>query len=482
MADCLGPLGIVGCAGEAVLGDAVNNAVDSGANSLGEAMMGGWDSLMRNFLTSWLDVGLLVNLEGDAVTWLTDQLQNISVFFAIVGIMVSAIWTMVHFRGDKAAGVGKSLLTVVLVTTLGTAVVQLALAIGDRFADWVLQSAGITVSGFGTPGVAVAAVGPGLAIIAGIFGIIATALQWLIMLVRATILPLLVAVWPVVAAASMIQGSEQAFSKLTKWMVAFILYKPVAAIIYAFAWRLKSGDDGIGGVLNGLLLLILAVMALPALMRLITPGTSALGGAAGGSMALAAGAAVGSAAVSAGAAILSGGGSAAATSGTARTATKTAPTTNTNNGGDSATTATADGTSTTPTTGASTQAPSAPAGGTSDTTGAAAEGPSQSSDVSSGGGTSGTTSPSGTNSTAGGTAPASENATYDPNGGTAADSVASGAAPASEGNSASSAPPPGGSSRGSTRGGAAARSAIDSVGKSVADGAKDVNGEDVIGG
>lgn len=480
MANCLGPLGIVGCAGEAVLGGAVNNAVDSGANSLGEAMMGGWDSLMKDFLTSWLDVGLLVSLEGDAVTWLTDQLQNISVFFAIAGIMISAIWTMVHFRGDKAAGVGKSLLTVVLVTTLGTAVVQLVLTVGDQFADWVLESAGVTVDGFGTPGVAVAAIGPGLAIIAGIFGIIATAIQWLIMLVRATILPLLVAVWPVVAAASMIQGSEQAFSKLTRWMVAFILYKPVAAIIYAFAWRLKSGDDGIGGVLNGLLLLVLAVVALPALMRLITPGTSALGGAAGGSMALAAGAAVGSAAVSAGAAILTGGGSTAATSGTAGTATKTAAATKTSSGGGPATAATADGASTTPTTGASTQAPSAPAGGTSDTTGSTAEGPVSSSDASAGGGTS--RSPSGTTGTASGTAPASENATSDPNGGTAVGSVASGAAPASEGNSASSAPPSGGTSNGSTRGGATARSAIDSAGKSVADGAKDVNGEDVIGG
>lgn len=482
MADCLGPLGVVGCAGEAILGGAVNNAVDSGANSLGEAMMGGWDSLMKDFLTSWLDVGLLVSLEGDAVAWLTDQLQNISVFFAIVGIMISAIWTMVHFRGDKAAGVGKSLLTVVLVTTLGTAVVQLVLTIGDQFADWVLESAGVTVDGFGTPGVAAAAIGPGLAIIAGIFGIIATAIQWLIMLVRATILPLLVAVWPVVAAASMIQGSEQAFSKLTKWMVAFILYKPVAAIIYAFAWRLKSGDDGIGGVLNGLLLLVLAVVALPALMRLITPGTSALGGAAGGSMAVAAGAAVGSAAVSAGAAILTGGGSAAATSGAAGTATKTAAATKPSSGGGPATAATADGASTTPTTGASTQAPSAPAGGTSDTTGSAAEGPTRSSDASAGGVTSGSTGPFGSTVTAGGTAPASENATSDPNGGNAADSVPSGAAPASEGDSASSAPPPIGSSSGSTRGGTAARSAFNSVGKSVADGAKDVNGEDVIGG
>ena len=441
--------------------------------------MGGWDSLFKQFLTSWLDVGLLVSLDGDAVTWLTDQLQNISVFFAIIGIMISAVWTMVHFRGDKAASVGKSLLTVVLVTALGTAVVQLVITIGDQFSDWVLESAGVTVDGMGNLGTAVTLIGPGLAIIAGIFGIIATAIQWLIMLVRATILPLLVAVWPLVASASMIQGSEQAFSKLTKWMVAFILYKPVAAIVYAFAWRLKSGDDGIGGVLNGLLLLVLAVVALPALMRLISPGTTALGGAAGGSIALAAGAAVGSAAVSAGAAIMTGGGSAAATAGTAGGGAATSGTA----GGGSAmkgdgAAATADGASTTPsTTGTSTEAPSAPAGGTSEATRSTAEGTISSSDTSEGQGASGST---GTAGTAGGAAPAAEGTTSDPSGGTAAGSVASETTPASD--SATSLPPSSGTSGGSTRGGAAARSAIESAGNSVADGAKDVNGEDVIGG
>jgi type IV secretion system protein TrbL len=132
---------------------------------------------------------------------------------------------------------------------------------------------------------AVGQIGPGLAIVAGIFGVIATLLQWVIMIVRATVLPLLVAIWPVAAAAAMIRGAEQSFSKVTMWLVAFLLYKPIAAIIYAFAWKLKSGGDGIGGVINGMLLLVLAVAALPALMKLLSPATAAMGSAAGGSMA-----------------------------------------------------------------------------------------------------------------------------------------------------------------------------------------------------
>ncbi|QOI65998.1 hypothetical protein IG195_21970 (plasmid) [Arthrobacter sp. TES] len=293
----------------------MNSAVDSGANSLGEAMMGAWDSIMKGFLTSWLDAGMMVSLEGESLAWLTDQLQLLSIFMSTLGIMVACVWTMVHARGDKAVKAAKSLLMVFLVTTAGTTLMQVAIPAGDAFSKYILDEAGVTVQGYeqlGPAAGAVSQIGPGLAIVAGIFGVIATLLQWVIMIVRATVLPLLVAIWPVAAAAAMIRGAEQSFSKVTMWLVAFLLYKPIAAIIYAFAWKLKSGGDGIGGVINGMLLLVLAVAALPALMKLLSPATAAMGSAAGGTMALGAGAAVVTAGVAAGAAVASGGASAGA--------------------------------------------------------------------------------------------------------------------------------------------------------------------------
>ncbi|MFB0840200.1 hypothetical protein ACETK3_19625 [Arthrobacter sp. E44] len=306
--------GVVGGAKDAAAG-AVNSAVDSGANGLGETMMGAWDSIMKGFLTSWLDSGMLVSLDGASMQWLGDQLQVISIFLATIGIMVACVWTMVHARGDQAVKVSKALLMTFLVTTLGTALMQVAIPAGDAFAKWILNEAGVTVSGYGAIGPASQAtgsIGAGLAIIAGIFGVIATLLQWIIMIIRATVLPLLIAFWPVAAAAAMIRGAEGGFATITKWLIAFLIYKPVAAIIYAFAWKLKSGGDGIGGVINGMLLLVLAVAALPAIMKLLGPATSAMGSAAGGTMAMAAGAAVVSAGVAGGAAIATGGGSAAA--------------------------------------------------------------------------------------------------------------------------------------------------------------------------
>ena len=453
--------------------DAIGGAVQSGADNLGDIMMAAWDSLMKSFLTSWLDVGLLVSLDAGSVPWLTEQLHVFSVFFAVVGVMIACIWTMVHARGDKAIQVGKALFRVFLVTTLGTVLIQVVLSAGDAFSTWVLESAGVSSTGYKEVAGIALGVGPGLAIIAGIFGVIATLFQWGIMMVRAVVLPLLVAVWPLSAAASMVAGGEETFSKVTKWLVAFLLYKPVAAIIYAFAWKMKSGEDGPGGVISGMLLLVLAVAALPALMKLVAPGTSALGGAAGGGMAMAAGAAVVSAGVAVGAAVATGGSSAGASAGSGgpSAATTSANTAKTADGGGQSMTSIS---SPSPETGSS-----ASGSGASGSTGGNGDSGSTGSDGSDGAATIGGSGASGSSPEAG-------------TNGSSRSSGASGSATELGGNGASgSSTDPrgagasgsggGNSAGGSSSGGSGLQAGAQSIGGTVAEGGKDSDGTDVIG-
>src|SRR5690606_9884880 len=105
--------------------------------------------------------------------------------------------------------------------------------------------------------------------------------------------------------------------KAVGWLVAFSLYKPAAAIVYATAFQLVGtdvfADDGTGllAVLTGLMLMIIALFAMPALMRFVTPMVGALaGGAAGGAVAMGAMAALPTGAAAIGR-LTAGGGSAA---------------------------------------------------------------------------------------------------------------------------------------------------------------------------
>ena len=127
----------------------------------------------------------------------------------------------------------------------------------------------------------------------GIIAFLATVIQIMLMLVRGGMLVLLVGTLPLVAAFSNTEMGMQWFRKAGAWLVAFALYKPAAAIVYAVAFDL-AGQPGALALLDGVMMLVLAILALPALLRFVVPATSALagGGGAGGMLAGAAGGAI----------------------------------------------------------------------------------------------------------------------------------------------------------------------------------------------
>ncbi len=134
-----------------------------------------------------------------------------------------------------------------------------------------------------------------LIIILGIIAILAAAFQIVLMVARGGMLVVLTGILPLSASFTSTEMGKTWFRKCIAWLVAFILYKPAAAIIYAAAFQLVGtdvfSDDGSGllAVLTGLMLMVIALFAMPALMRFVTPMVGAMASGAGGA-ALAAGA------------------------------------------------------------------------------------------------------------------------------------------------------------------------------------------------
>ncbi|MCA4135474.1 hypothetical protein [Arthrobacter sp. M4] len=306
MADCSGlnpVFNAVGCT--------VQKVTDDGANNLGQQMMAGYDKILKDFATSWLGKGIMVDLNGPSAEWFKTSTSTMALFLVTMGLMVAGIQTFKDRNGRPAREVFEALGKVVFVTVAGSLAIQVFVVGFDAYGKWILDAAGLDTGTF-TVGAAAVASAPGLAIIIGLFGILTVLCQWALMFIRGAILPLLSAFWPVVAAGAMLEGGKKGFEGITRWIIAFILYSPVAASIYALAWRMKNGDEGIGGVINGWILVVLAVLALPALLRLLAPVTSAMGKMAGAVMAMGMTAAVVGAGVAVGAAVATGGASAGA--------------------------------------------------------------------------------------------------------------------------------------------------------------------------
>jgi hypothetical protein len=110
------------------------------------------------------------------------------------------------------------------------------------------------------------------------------------MLVRSGMLIILAAVLPTLAACAINPSGVHAYRRALNWTVAALLYKPLAAVIYAAAFKGMSPPSAAEHVsatgaaerqITGVLVLALALLAMPALMRLVTPAIAHLGGGSG---------------------------------------------------------------------------------------------------------------------------------------------------------------------------------------------------------
>jgi type IV secretion system protein TrbL len=323
---------------------------------------------------------------GGAVGFLQNSLWYYVGALALLSVVVGGIRMAWEQRAQPGKDLLQSLITLVVVSGAGLAVITLAVTAADAFSVWVLDnSTGCTVSDAGTStcfGETLAniigftlTVSPGVGVIGtillGALALLMTFVQVALMVVRGGMLVILAGVLPFAASFTNTQMGKQWFGKITGWTIAFILYKPAAALIYAAAFQLVGADvfqddgKGLWQILTGLALMLMALIALPALMKFIAPMTSAAGGGGNAAMALAAA-----------------GGSAAGelASGAIKRMSSAARSSSNNGGGDSssapsgANTSASGKTSPAPTPAPTGGGASSPAGGAVSTGGAAAKG------------------------------------------------------------------------------------------------------------
>ena len=185
-------------------------------------------------------------------------------------------------------------MTLTVVSGSGLAGIALAVQASDAFAVWIIDRSTVGTN-FGdnlgalllAPLVTPTAVGDGmpamLVILLGVAGIVTSCVQIILMIVRSGMLVILAGIFPLSASFTTTETGRTWFRRCCAWLLAFILYKPAAAIVYATAFRLAGADlfegsDG-GGMLDvlvGVTMMVLAILALPALMRFVTPAVSAM--------------------------------------------------------------------------------------------------------------------------------------------------------------------------------------------------------------
>lgn len=297
------------------LAEVANGVVGDALGALAKAVGDAVGSVLTNLATVWVDVGTpnlttSGNNPSDAVAFIQDSLWWYMAAAAVLSVMVGGArmaWTM---RAEPGKDVLRSLMTLTAVSGAGLAVVALAVEAADRFAEWIIDRSTVGTN-FGenlgalllTP-LLTQPPGAGttqpvlIVILLGLVALISSFVQIVLMIVRSGMLVILAGILPLAASFTTTETGRTWFRRCCAWLIAFILYKPAAAIVYATAFRLAgadlfsgSDDSGVLDVLVGVTMMVLAILALPALMRFVTPAVAVMSGSGGGGAGMAAAAA-----------------------------------------------------------------------------------------------------------------------------------------------------------------------------------------------
>ena len=271
---------LVGSATQAVAGSAFQAVVDAFAKGLAD--------VVKALMTFWIHgPDPDVSSSSGVITSLTDLTRPLVAFAAVLGLIVGGARLAWTARADQTQSILRGLLLMTVVTGAGATIIEALLTGFDAMARWVLDNGfdgtavGLRLAALGSlPGT-----GGGLVFLLAFFGMVASLVQVGIMLVRGAILAVLVGILPVAAASAITETGYEWFKKLAGWIGSFTVYKLVAAVVYAAAFTIIGDATDLAGVVSGFSLMIVSILALPALLRLLPPAAGAIGGGGGGALA-----------------------------------------------------------------------------------------------------------------------------------------------------------------------------------------------------
>lgn len=275
-----------------LVGDAAGSVFDAAAQKIAE----GFATATQMVVTFWTGVEVPGLTAGSGpVGELRANTAWLTAWIAVLSVLVCAGRLAVTRSSRPAGDALKGLLILVAVSGCGVAAVNALVVFGDEYSRWVLDRSTdgqlgqrmARLTALGT----VSGLGPGLLLIVGLLGMLASLVQMGLMLVRVGVVTIFAGLLPLAAAGTGTETGMAWFKRITSWLLAFVLYKPAAATVYASAFLLIGDGTDATSVLSGLFMLILSIVALPSLLRLVTPmvGTAVAAGACAGGGAAAAG-------------------------------------------------------------------------------------------------------------------------------------------------------------------------------------------------
>jgi type IV secretion system protein TrbL len=283
-------LGVVapdGCpAPTSIVGSAIGAAVNSGIDGVAESFTKSVQPTLTAIFTYWMGApNADLSSPTGPVQVMQGSLHWVSAAIAVGALGIGAARLVLTRRPENAVSLARSLGLLFFASVVAVPLFNLLISFGDDFSTWILARA--TNGPFATGFVGflslqmINPLGSLTMILVSLIAVVGGLVQLVFMFIRNAALLVIVGTYPMAAAAAGTASGQAWFQKQTGWILAFIFFKPAASIVYATAFLAIRDQSSTINVILGVVLIVIASLALPALMKIAVPLTAAVGGGGG---------------------------------------------------------------------------------------------------------------------------------------------------------------------------------------------------------
>ncbi|WP_446225111.1 hypothetical protein ACTWPB_08360 [Nocardia sp. IBHARD005] len=274
-----------GHAADNAIGKAVDSAFGKAAESIGKFS----GDLLVESMTWWIGTDS-ISLSYAGVMADKAPVQKVVFFIMMAGILTGSMVMMVTRRTEPGAQILVGGVKYIVISSMALIVLSGAINAGDDFARQLIDT---DANQFGQRVQAMlgtATIGnPGGVLLLGIVAFLLGAIQWVMGFIRQAGIIVLFNLILFAAAGQLTTWGRQWFPRIAATCVALVLYKPMAAYIYSLGFALIGQEQSLTTLVTGLMVIALAVIALPAMLKFfdfmgmhVSGGSGALGLAVGG--------------------------------------------------------------------------------------------------------------------------------------------------------------------------------------------------------
>jgi hypothetical protein len=280
------------------IGDAISSLAGSFFEKLTTDVAESAVEALTASMTWWIGTPS-VDPNSEAVKTLNKYTIPIIAIVLVGSILNQAIRMMITRRADPGLNVALGLIRYAVVNAVALTLLATALTAGDEFSTYLIadssrqftEQMALVLTTMSKQQIF-------LVFLLSLIALILSLIQWVLLFFRQAGILVLAVLIPLAASGSINESTKPWFNRMLPWLISLVLYKPIAALIYAIGFTFMGEGQDFATIMTGLVVLVLAVVAMPAMMRFfawsqtaITTGTSsgaALAGVASGAASLSA--------------------------------------------------------------------------------------------------------------------------------------------------------------------------------------------------